>query len=357
MLINDLTTAGEGVGTIDGLKVFVFGALPGEDVEVKIEERKKRYAKAKLKKIVKPSKERVKPICPHFVTCGGCQIMHLSYPSQLKWKTQRVKGAIKRIGGIETDVAPCVASPKELGYRAKVHLHDGGFYKRSSHQIVPIDKCYIHNPVGETARQGNDAKDLIVRTSVDSGEVMQIVDGKADRKSITEILGDLKFKIRPKDFFQINPLQAVNLYIKAVELAQLTGVEKVIDAYCGVGGLALFAAKKAHHVHGIELVSSAIASAKENALINGVTNVTFECKKVEKLKADVIFLNPPRGGVHPEVLHHCSASRLIYISCDPATLARDLKILTERYTILEVCPFDLFPQTTHVETVVSLALR
>ena len=357
MHIDDLTTAGEGIGSIDGLKVFVFGPLPGEEVEVEITEQKKRYAKGVLKKILHSSDQRVDPVCPHFGICGGCQIMHLSYPAQLDWKTGRVKNALKRIGGLDVAVEPCEPSPKELGYRSKIHLHHGGLYQRGSHQIEPIKKCYVHNDVGEAARQGIQGKEVIVKTSLATNEVLIVTDGKADREYITEQLGELKFKIRPRDFFQVNPQQALKLYNKAVQLAHLTGKESVIDAYCGVGGLALFAAKNAKHVYGIETVKSAVTSARENANLNGIKNVTFECQKVGALKADCIFLNPPRSGIDLKVLDACDASRLIYISCDPATLARDLKILSARYTIEAVYPFDMFPQTTHVETVVSLFRR
>jgi len=358
MIIEDLTSDGEGVGSIEGKKVFVDGALPGEEVEIELTENRRRFAKAKLKTIVRRSPHRVDPICPLFGTCGGCQIMHLSYPEQLNWKRKRVKDALQRIGGLKVEVAECVPSPDQLGYRNKIHLHQGGFHKRHSHEIVAVEKCYIQNELGEKyLPKTKHAHEAIIRTA--GGEVLVEIDGVCNRPFIIEQLGELKFKIRPHDFFQVNPKQAYALYQKAIGNLQLG---KVLDAYCGVGTMSLFAAKRSEEVLGIEVVESAVESAKENARLNGIENAVFKCGKVEKLlpklgRFDTIFLNPPRGGVEREgietLLKH-PPERLIYISCDPATLARDLKLLGPKFAIEEVTPFDMFPQTIHVETLVLL---
>lgn len=363
LTIEDLASSGEGVGTFEGKKIFVDQTLPDEIIQAEITLCKKRYSKAKLLRILTPSTQRITPICPLFGLCGGCQIMHLSYPEQLAWKQRRVENALKRIGGLQVEVAPCEASPKELGYRNKVVLEEGGFHKRHSHEIVPIPKCYIHNSLGEQALpQAVGTKKTTIKTSFASQEVMIIKDGKANRDFIIERLGPLQFKIRPKDFFQVNPLQAERLYKKAVELAQLSPTTRVLDAYCGVGCLSLFAALKAQEVVGIETGRTAIKSAQENATLNKLENTNFICGAVEaclpKLGVfDAVFLNPPREGVDPKVIHTLLAhppKRLVYISCDPATLSRDLKALKEGFQIEKVIPFDMFPQTVHVETVVSL---
>lgn len=363
MLIEDLTSSGEGVGTLDGKKVFVDGALPSEEVDIEITSEKKRFSKAKLVQIRKASNDRVNPVCPLFGTCGGCQIMHLDYPAQLKWKQKRIKDAFLRIGKIDFPVSPCIPSPDPLGYRNKIHLHEGGFYKKHSHDVVQVDKCYIHSPIGEKALPlVKDAKEAIIKSSLDTGEVLLVVDGKSDKPFITEKLGNLRFQIRGQDFFQINPKQAVQLYEKAIQCAQLDRGMRVLDGYCGVGTLSLFAAQKAKSVLGIEQVGSAIKSARENAKLNSTSNVEFKLGKVEdelpKLGSfDAIFLNPPRAGVDPKVIHALlkhPPKRLIYISCDPATLSRDLSALEEKFAIEGVVPFDMFPQTVHVETLVSL---
>lgn len=364
MLIEDITSNGEGVGTLDGKKIFVEGALPSEEVEVAITENRKRFAKAELLRILRPSPHRVDPVCPLFGICGGCQLMHLSYEAQLQWKQKRVRDALFRLGGLEVEVAPCTPSPDQLGYRNKIHLHQGGFHKRHSHEIVPISRCYIHNPVGEKALPlVKDAQEAIIRTALATGEVLLEIDGKTNRESITEELGSLRFTIRAGDFFQVNPKQAVQLYQKALACAELNRSMRVLDAYCGVGCLSLFAAQQAGEVWGIESIESAVKSGQENSKLNQLTNVHFICDRVEKRMAqlgifDVIFLNPPRGGVDPLVLttllEH-PPQKLLYISCDPATLARDLKVLQKGFSIEGVFPFDMFPQTVHVETLVVLS--
>lgn len=363
MIIEDLTSSGEGVGTLEGKKVFVDGALPGEQVEIEVTEVKKRYLKAKLLKVTNPSPARVSPICPLFGICGGCQLMHLSYSEQLNWKRKRVSDALKRIGGLDVMVEPCAPSPDQLGYRNKVHLHQGGYHKRHSHEIVPIDRCYIHNPIGEKMLPlAKNSGEAIIKTALASGEVLVEIDGRSNLPFITEQLGPLRFKIGPRDFFQVNPKQAYQLYQKAIGCAKLDRSTRVLDAYCGVGCLSLFAALEAKEVLGIEIEESAVISARENGKLNGISNASFTCGRVEKQlpklgSFDTIFLNPPRGGVEPQViatlLKH-PPQRLIYISCDPATLARDLKLLQGGFIIEKAFPFDMFPQTVHVETLVEL---
>ncbi|MCP5492891.1 MAG: class I SAM-dependent RNA methyltransferase [Chlamydiales bacterium] len=354
--ITDLSSSGEGVGHVDGMAVFVDGALPGERVKLKDLIKKKRFAKAQLEKVVEASPDRVKPVCPLFGTCGGCQIMHLDYEKQLEFKRKRVQEALRRIGGFDIEVEKCIPSPRQLGYRNKIHLHNGGFYKKHSHEIVKVDRCYIHNEIGEKALPSvHGVKEAIIKTSFADGQVMRVVDGVADKEAIYETLGDLRFEIGPRDFFQINPEQALNLYRVAIEFAGIKKGDHVLDAYCGVGCLALFASKVAKSVHGIESGRQAILRAKKNAELNGVKNVSFECGHVEQsdLACDVLFINPPRGGLAEGVVDRIKARTCVYISCDPATLARDLKKLSS-YRLVKVQPLDMFPQTVHVETVCLL---
>lgn len=422
--ITSMSSSGEGIGSLEGLKVFVDGALPGETVLAKISQRKKKYAKAQLLKILSPSDARIQPHCPLFNACGGCQIMHLQYPAQLMLKQERVIDAFQRIGGFQTaKVLPCLPSPLSLGYRNKIQLpvvweHGKkklGLYKKKSHEIIPLKRCMIQCSGGEEilsiisdrltipsvkyvlirnaifneqalvifvtngkfskelklfAEELMEANSLIqgvvenVNTRNDNvilGSTFRLLVGKP---FIYETLLNKTFKISPSAFFQVNPGQAENLYQKALDLAEIKPHEVVVDAYCGVGTLALFAADKAHHVYGIEPISQAIANANENARINTAENCTFVCAKAEDYiqqieNLDVVFLNPPRGGCAPEMLDALldkKPKRIVYISCDPATLARDLKILSGRYTIDQIQPLDMFPQTMHVETIVRMLI-
>ena len=411
---------GEGVAHFQGLTVFVDDALPGERVKARIYEKRKTFARAKLVEILEESKERVAPICPLFGTCGGCQIMHLKYEAQLGAKRQRVVDALERIGKIDGKlVADCRASPLPLFYRNKIQLpvKEGklGLYARHSHELVPIEKCYIHCALGEAVfekiapilKQEN-LKHVLIKTAVNTGEVLvvlvtrdeEISPGLAARLmkeapeikgvvqnvnpdagnvvlsqdfrvlagqgSIEEKIHGLIFKVSPASFFQINPAQAENLYQQVVEDAELTGSEAVLDAYCGVGTLALILAKSAKEVIGIENVQDATRDAAENALANGIVNARFICGeaevKIQELeKVDVAVLNPPRKGcerVFLEALIRLKPRRIVYVSCDPATLARDLQLLvSEGYQVDGVKPFDMFPQTSHVESVAKLTWK
>lgn len=433
--ITSLGSSGEGVGHIEGFTVFVDGVLPMELVRVRLSVVKKKYAIASLISIITKSLKRVTPICPLFSRCGGCQIMHLSYEGQLEVKRQKVIDAIERIGHfIGVEVQRCVPSPLSLNYRNKAQLPATvvdkrlqlGFYEKKSHNIVPVDHCYIHCDLGQTAyakikkilqnseievfdpttNQGS-LKHLIIKSALHSKESLVIlVSSGKEKKKLQEIANEilneckevkgvvlninreltntitgdewiclagtpyiyetllgLKFKISPASFFQVNPQQAENLYQKVIEKSGIDSSTRVLDVYCGVGTLSILTAQYAKEVIGIECVKQAIDDAEQNARENNIKNCRFFCGKAENLisnytNIDVVILNPPRKGCEPEVLASLLKSEpksILYISCDPATLARDLSVLCKsRYSIDFVQPFDMFPQTMHVETVVKL---
>lgn len=411
VLIDNLGASGEGVGKLDGFTIFVDGALPGEQVTAQLYKKEKRYAKGKLLSIYSPSPARVEPPCPVFERCGGCQLMHLDYSEQLRIKRQRVVDAFQRIGKIEAHIEPCLPSPSPLSYRNKIQVpvKEGkiGFYARSSNDLIDVPSCQIHCPLGEQiyreARkilQGATLKALIIKSALSTQEALIILVTKQDCTAwvkklmqiphvkgvvqnlndrednvvlgkdfvllagegvITEILCGLRFKVSPASFFQVNPAQAERLYAKALEAAALNGTEVVLDAYCGVGTLSLMFAKQAAQVIGVECVPEAVQDAQENAEVNGIANVQFYHAATEDFlqregKVDVLILNPPRKGCDPKVLEAVNRfhpSKVLYISCDPATLARDLALL-KGYRIKGVHPFDMFPQTAHVETLAVL---
>ncbi|HLB52644.1 MAG TPA: 23S rRNA (uracil(1939)-C(5))-methyltransferase RlmD [Chlamydiales bacterium] len=423
--IHALGSLGEGVGELNGYTLFVEGALPGETATIEVIERNSRFGIGKLKEILLPSSDRIDPICPYFGSCGGCQLMHLSYPKQLQAKTQRVIDALKRIGKLDLSVLPCLPSPKKFQYRNKIQLPvqkkgnflSLGLYKRSSHELVPIEKCHIHTELGDQIYQKikplieaskiDHLRHILIKSSGHFGEalVVLVTSKKEDPQlhdlaeqilkkepfvkgviqnlhrgpenvilgsfyrplagegSIREKICGLFFRVSPASFFQVNVSQAEALYLKALEWGELTGKEKILDAYCGVGTLSLIFAPHVKEVFGIESVPQAIVDAKENAKMNGLNNVHFICGKVEDELTkhspfDLILINPPRKGCSPEVLkslRKITPEKLLYISCDPATLARDLKELCQSgYHVEKVQPFDMFPQTAHVETVVLL---
>ena len=416
--IHNIGHNGEGIGSYEGFTFFVEGALPGEMVEAEIIKQHKNYGRARLKKILQSSPQRVEPSCRFFGQCGGCQIMHLSYDQQLGVKRQRVIDALRRIGKItDVDVAPCLPSPLSLNYRNKIQLpvRTGtiGLYARGTHDIVDVDSCQIHCALGEEvykkirvlAKETEGLRHILIKTAVNSEEVLVILVTSSGRLlndlakeimshcshvkgvvqnindsvgntilgktykvlagagHITEKLCGLIFKVSPASFFQVNPQQAECLYAKALEFAELSGEETVLDAYCGVGTLSLIFARQAERVIGVECIPEAIEDAKGNAQLNQVGNVSFVCADAEsyiqKLTAiDLVLLNPPRKGCDPAFLEgvkRLHPKKVVYISCDPATLARDLsQLCSYGYKIEAVQPYDMFPQTAHVECVVSL---
>ncbi len=361
--ITDLNSKGEGVGVYEGKVQFVPGALPGEKVQILRRKEGRRYDQIEAYQKLSTSKARQKPICPLFGQCGGCQLMHWSYEEQLKWKQQRVQQALQRIAKVDVAVAPCEPSPKQLHYRNKVHLHQGGFYQTNSQKVIPVENCFLLEDEGlPYLPQAKSYEDFIIKVGGGNQEVMTVKDGQAFPLYIEQNIAGLTFRVGPKDFFQVNCLQAEKLYQTAIENVLKMSPKKVLDAYCGVGTLSLLAAQHFDEVVGIESGKAAIQRAKENAKLNQVCNAHFICAQVEKKAKslstfDAAFLNPPRGGLKEEVkqmLCQKPLDGLVYISCDPATLSRDLAELKRAYNIQAAYPFDLFPQTTHVETLVVL---
>jgi 23S rRNA (uracil1939-C5)-methyltransferase len=424
--IKRLGIYGEGIGEWEGWTVFVHGALPGEKVLAEIVERRKNFLRARLLTIHEKSPHRVAAPCPVFGKCGGCQIMHLNYPAQLIAKQQRVVDALERIGKVKVDVAPCEPSPDPFSYRNKIQLPvvvDSnlrvGLYAFNSHQIVEIDRCYIHCDQGEETFRAVKAellqspevaanlRHILIKTAVATRQTLVIfvmkesiagmdllsqrlmkrlphlkgvvqndhplsgntILGKnyqtlAGQAYIEETICGLTFKISPASFFQVNPKVAEKLYLKVIELCSLSGHETVLDAYCGVGTLSLILASRAAQVIGVEQVSEAIVDARHNAEQNQILNAKFYCSLAEEFiqavaSIDVAVLNPPRKGCDTLLLNKLAElhpSKIVYVSCDPATLARDLAFLQGRgYRVNTAVCFDMFPQTVHVETVVSLS--
>ncbi|NLM94640.1 MAG: 23S rRNA (uracil(1939)-C(5))-methyltransferase RlmD [Firmicutes bacterium] len=430
--IEDLGHAGEGVGRIDGLVVFVPGVLPGEEVEVEITQVSRKHARGIPVSILTRSPQRVEPECELHGLCGGCQLQHLNYPSQLAYKEKLVANALKRIGGLDVPVLPIVPAPSPWNYRTKIQSPVGvkgkeivtGFFARGTHDIVPMESCLIQHPLNnlvlrtirglvikygiiaydESSGQG-DLRHVIVRIGESQALVTlvtrqeQVPHLRELAQELTEtlpsvvgvvqninpartnvILGPktiplagqdylivsldgIEFKVSPMAFLQVNWEQTKNLYRIVREFAQLSGHERLVDAYCGIGTIALYLAPWAGEVYGIEEVPEAVEDAIFNSTLNNLP-ATFICGLVEEELArlakegpiDVLVMDPPRKGCHPrviETIRSASINRIVYVSCNPGTLARDLGMLKE-YEILAVQPVDMFPQTHHVECVVLI---
>lgn len=439
--IEDLTHDGNGVAKIDGYPLFIQGALPGETAEIHVMKTLKNYGFAKVINILEKSPDRVEAPCVYFSQCGGCQLQHLSYEGQLKWKQNMVANVMKRLGKIDAPVLPVKGMEEPWHYRNKSQIPFAqneagqmvaGFYKTKSHSIVDMERCLIQTgeadvvmadlkreleilgvrPYDEKSHQGM-LRHVVVRKGRATGEVMVVLVTKSKKfpqasaaiekiralipnvtsivqnvngektnvifgndtftlwgkDTIEDTIGNVRFEISARSFYQVNPVQTEVLYKQALDYAQLTGNERVIDAYCGIGSISLFLAQKAGHVMGVEIVEQAIEDAKRNAALNGFTNTYFEAGPAEEViprwykegkEADVLVVDPPRKGCDEALLNTIieqKPKRVVYVSCNPATLARDLRILEDGgYKTKEVQPVDMFPHTTHCEAVAWLEL-
>lgn len=430
--ITDVTADGSGVGKYEGMAVFVPLTAIGDTVKIKILKVKKNYAFGKVMEVINPSEDRIEPDCPVFNKCGGCVYRHISYNAECKLKENKVKEAIRRIGGVDMLPQPIMYGQRVDKYRNKAQFpvsQEGrvGFYAFHSHRIIPCSDCALQPSVfkeilktcekwiidnnisiyNENIHSGllrhiylriAEKTDEIMLTLVINGnsvphiselvEVLtenysqiksiQININKADTNVIlgdkcevvygepyiNDILCGVKVRLSPLSFYQVNRDMAEMLYEKAAQYV-LPKDKNILDLYCGAGTIGLSMAREAKSIIGVEIVSEAIEDAKFNAEQNGITNARFICADAsnaaktlakEKIQIDAVIVDPPRKGCSEELINticnEFSPERVVYVSCDCATLARDVKIFgTLGYSLKEYTPCDLFARTAHVETV------
>lgn len=419
--IVDIAEDGRGIGkTEENYTVFLNGVLPGDKVEAKVVKQKKNYAEGELLNIIDPSKDRIQSSCPISNECGGCDFQEYGYEAQLDYKKRTVERALRNIGGVDFGVENVVHAENVFNYRNKMTLHVNsgkiGYYSKKTHDVIDIEGCKINDlqsleikeTISEFLKNNGEQNitDVMIRTSRKLGGIMvllitngkqvknraelieeltskypnieSIVENRHSKNKSDEYVNkvlygkgyiydsikDLKFKVSPETFLQINPEVTELIYDKVVEYADLKGNETVYDIYSGVGTISLVLGGSSKSVIGIESVKKSVENARENAMLNGIENVKFEYGRAEYIfpekeeKADVIVVDPPRKGCEKRVLDamiSMSPEKIVYVSCNPSTLARDLKHLSENgYSVKKVQPFDMFSWTTHVETVVLL---
>ncbi len=412
LTITALSHAGEGIGRVAGRAVFVPFALPGETVRVEIVEEKKNFARAHLREIVSAAPERVTPPCPyHFsleaaaragTACGGCQLQHLAYAAQLEFKRRVVTEHFARIGGLaDPPVRAMRPSPAPFNYRNHVQLAltpegELGFRAANSHTVVPVRACHLLPPALAallpqirlepeteldyvTLRLGADDDTLVVfETSAEAPEVeldlpvaaaLLRPDGAsftiADRDYLGMAVRGRLFKVSAGSFFQVNTGLVESMVAQVLEGLALRSGETVLDLYCGVGLFSAFMAPAAGRVIGVEAYAPAVSDAAEN--LDEFDNVEIYAAPAEEVLpgldvgVQAAVLDPPRAGCAPEVLAallRLRPARLVYVSCDPATLARDAqRLMAGGYQLDWVQPLDLFPQTYHVECVARFSAK
>ncbi len=382
--LEDLAYQGAAIGRENGRVVFAEYGIPGEDVVVAIERDRKDHSLGRVVEVRAASPDRIDPPCPYFGVCGGCQWQHIRYERQLELKRHVVRQQLRRIGKFEDPpVSPTVPSPQPYGYRNHARFSvDGnghlGYISRPGHgyRFIRIDQCLIMHPAINQVLQRVQGKafvkhQLMVRYGVNTGSLLVHPDVSAIDPTIPsgqpfyeEALLGHRFRISTSSFFQTNTGVAERLVELVLERIAPTGRETVVDAYAGVGTFAAFLAPRVARVIGIEEAPSAVNDARVN--LEAFDNVEYVLAKVEQVlgklavRPDVVILDPPRVGCAPEAITGVLMLRppkLIYVSCDPATLARDLRKLCDGgYRLVDVTPLDMFPQTYHIESVATLEL-
>ena len=371
---------GEGLAQHEGVPVFVFGGIDGEEVEAEVVRRHRRYVAARVVRVIEPSPHRVEPPCPHFGACTGCQWQHISEERQRELKRLAVVDALERIGGLENaPVADILPAPVPFGYRNHARFTVGpqgslGYVNRESRRFVPIDRCMlmdegINGTLGQLQGHCADTTQVSVRYGTGTGDVLvqptlknPDVPVTTGQKHFRERLGGHVFRVGSPSFFQVNTEQAERLADVVREELELSGNEVVADVYAGVGTFAALLAPYCRRVVAIEESSAAMDDARVNC--EGIANLELCHARAEDALAamehcpDAIVLDPPRAGCHPgmlESLVRLRPKRVVYVSCDPSTLARDLKALCAGgFQLRKVQPIDMFPQTHHVECVATL---
>ena len=423
---------GEGIGYIDRMPVFVPQALIGEEVEIRIVDKQKRYATAELLRVVKSSKNRIRPKCFIQNTCGACPLMIARYPAQLEYKQDLLKQSLIKYAQIDPrKVARVKASEDVFGYRNQFKLpcamEEGrlvsGLFMPNSNYFIDVKKCWIHedglervrmdimhvlNTHGCVSYNPHDKKgirNLVVR-GFDNRYQCTIVTGNEELderlisdlmrikgltslwqsihtiKKTPEVFGNkmmhlagetslameldgLKLQISPRSFFQLNSKQAVQLYRTIASMVKEDN-ELIVEAYSGIGAISLYLKDKAKEIIGIESIKDAVVNANQNAALNGCEHVSFLCDDAankltylsKKRSIDVLVVDPPRSGLDDAMLDCILRSKIkniIYVSCNPATLGKNLAVLSSRYNVDKIQPIDIFPHTPHVETVALLS--
>ena len=428
-------SAGEGVARLEGQAVFVKGALAGEVCQVQLLKVGKSAAWGRVTQVLTPVPGRQSPDCPRYPRCGGCQLRHMTYAEELRFKRQKVQDALQRIGGWTGRVEKIHGAEAPDRYRNKIQfpVADGprvGFFRARSHEVIDAEDCLLQ-PLAATRlreafklwmeryqvpaydervhgglirhfyvrvnRRGQSLCAVIAngtdlphqeelvqalrRAEPDlAGVVLSVNQEKTNvilgkthrclwgRDYLEDTLCGLTFRLSVPSFYQVNREQAEVLYGRALAFAGLTGRETVLDLYCGIGTITLVMARQAGRAIGAEVIPAAVEDAKANAARNEVTNAEFLCADAAQaaqtladrgLRPDVICVDPPRKGMAPAVIDaivQMAPQRLVYVSCDPATLARDVKRMEEQgYVLQRAEAVDLFPRTAHVETVVLLS--
>lgn len=396
--IESMDDFGRGICFIDKKITFVENALPGEVVDLKITKNKKKYNEAQVLNIRKKSQERRDYSCPYYKECGGCNIAHLSYSKQLEFKKKKVENIVRRFTKYKDIEIKKIHQGEELYYRNKVTLHIQnnkiGYYKQKTNTLIPIEECLLlHDTMNKIIQRMNQYlkkntlcdmeiiirslnQEIILLTSKEVPDdfikqfhdICLVAKDKCINKNdfiIDELLGN-QFIVKKNAFYQVNKKQVEKLYGIVRDFVKKGNYKNALDLYCGTGTIGITISPYVEQVVGIEVNASSVESANENKKMNHISNITFIEGKVEdkideiKGQYDLVIVDPPRSGLDKHaisMIKEIHPKDIIYVSCDPMTLARDIDLLSDFYDLKKIELVDMFSNTYHIESVCILVLR
>ena len=398
--IEKLDHFGRGIAYINDKICFIDNALKDEIVEIKITKDHKKYCIGKVEYYIELSKERVNSDCNIFNECGGCNLRHLNYIEELYYKKEKLKELIKKYTNIDSSIIEDTKSFINDSYRNKAIFHVQnrklGFYKKKTNEVIELSSCpllkeELNNKIPLLKKlienEKNNISEIMIRTndlSKNKDDFMISIDGivedieaikneigviyvndkcVSNNSKLISKIGNKSFYLSKNSFFQVNSFVVDKLYDEVLNYCKEKKPKKALDLYCGTGTIGIYISDYAEEVLGIDCVKSSINDANENKKLNNCKNITFICNKVEneidKLKGnyDLIVVDPPRAGLDKKTLMYLekiNSKYIIYISCDPVTLSRDLNELNKIYNVISIKPFNMFPRTYHVETITIL---
>ncbi|MBQ3511498.1 MAG: 23S rRNA (uracil(1939)-C(5))-methyltransferase RlmD [Bacilli bacterium] len=392
--IEKLDHFGRGITHINGKICFIDKALPGEVVKIKIIKDSKKYMVGKIVDYYKLSDDRIDEVCRYSDICGGCSLSHLTINEENKFKCMKVKELLERFGSISSEKVCDVICLDEYGYRNKVTLHGQnsllGYCENGSNRVFNVDKCLLANEkingileILNKMSFNESIDEAVVRCSNDSSEVMVSLKGDISDysslrnvvdtliindevllgdESIVSNIGNKKFYVSDGSFFQVNKNLTKKLYDEVLDVVKCEKPKKILDLYCGTGTIGIYVSDYTDSVIGVDYSKEGINDANKNKELNNCKNIKFICDKVENVidqfdDIDMVIVDPPRAGLDNKTIDNIkriAAETVVYVSCDPATLGRDLKYLSDSYDVIEVKPFNMFPRTYHIENFVLL---
>ena len=373
---------GECSAHADGAHFFVFGGIPGEVVEAEVVRARRRYVAARVVEVHEPSPHRVSPPCPYFWPCTGCQWQHIAYEHQLALKHEMVRDTLSSVPELaDVSVLPVMPSPQQYGYRNHARFTVGpkgslGYVNRTSREFVQVESCQLMDPwingaLASLSGRCQETSQLSIRYGVNTGEwliqprlLSMGIPMATGQTHYHEAVDGRRYRIASPSFFQVNTPQAQAMAECIRGMLGLKGSEVLVDAYAGVGTFAGLLASQVGRVIAIEESAAALRDARAN--LADLPNVELRQGRVEALLAsleprpDVVLVDPPRAGCHPralEALCELAPRKVVYVSCEPKALARDLQhLVAGPFRVEQVQPIDLFPQTHHIECIATLGL-